>query len=596
MRTFGLWVFVLGGALSVQAQKFILPPVMVTASRIHSTMVSDLRESTVLSRREIATLPIQSVSELMGYLGQVEFNQRGPGGVQADLGMRGSSFEQVVILVNGIRMNDPQTGHHNSDLPVTLDEIERIEILPGHGSSMYGPDAFGGVIHILTRAPKGHGLKLWLQGGSFKTFGMGITANWQRGQWKHRLGLERQTSDGYRYDTEYAMNTASVESHGQLASKPVNTRIAVTAKDFGANGFYASMPSWEATRAYTAQGGIAWIQNGNHRLQSRASLRHHRDHFILTVEDPKLYENRQNTWSAAFETEWTGRISGTQQGAAGIELYADALESPGLGDHERRRFGLFVESAKTWANSWVLHGGLRMDAFEGRQAQYSPTMSLKIPLRENLLLRSSVGRAYRAPSYTELYYQSPANQGDLHLKPESSWSYETGIVVTQPAWRLALTGFIRNENDRIDWIRSGAHTSPWQAVNLGRLTLGGLSMQMHWQVARQLKMQWSYTGLHRTVESEEAVISKYSWAIPRHRAQLILDYSPFQNLQLASVTRYLKRDDGSSLFLADLRLIWRVLGMENSLNLKNILDTDYEEIRNVPLPGRHFLLGVSRTL
>ena len=110
---------VIGASISVQAQKFILQPVTVTASRIHSAMVSDLRESTVLHRSDVDALPVQSVAELLGYLNQVEFSQRGPGGVQADLGIRGSSFEQVIVLVNGIRMNDPQTGHHNSDLPVT---------------------------------------------------------------------------------------------------------------------------------------------------------------------------------------------------------------------------------------------------------------------------------------------------------------------------------------------------------------------------------------------------------------------------------------------------------------------------------------------
>jgi len=243
----------------------------------------------------------------------------------------------------------------------------------------------------------------------------------------------------------------------------------------------------------------------------------------------------------------------------------------------------------------VLHGGLRLDGFDNRRTELSPTVSLKYPVTSQFLLRGSVGRAFRAPSYTELYYHSPANQGDVNLLPESAWSFETGAVYKEQRWQIGLTGFSREESNRIDWIQLPRENAAkyWQAVNLGRLSLRGLSAQMQVTFCTALGMKANYTAMTRRIKDKEAVISKYSWAIPRHRGQLTLHWSPRPQWRISHVSRYLIRDDKSSLLLTDLRLVWRIMGFENSLNLKNIWDTDYEEIRGVPLPGRHFLLGTS---
>ena len=578
--------FFWGTAVGAQAQ-IVLDPVVVTASRLNSALVSDLRESAVLTRREIAALPAASVTELLTYLGQAEFQQRAPGGVQADFGLRGSSFEQVVILLNGVRMNDPQTGHHNGDLPVTLDEIERIEVLPGHASSMYGADAFGGVIHLITRTPRQSGAKVRFQGGSYHTLGASLNGQWLKGGWTHQLGLERRSSRGHREDTEYLVQTASLSSEGRIAGAQTQWRTAVTAKDFGANGFYAPLPSWEATRTYVAQGGVTWMAGRHGRLKTQASIRHHQDHFILDVQRPDYYVNRQNTWTSAVETQWNGHLSDRTEAAIGAEWSRDALESASLGNHHQQRLGLYGESALRLAGEWLLHGGLRVDAQSGRPLQISPTVGLRLPISPGWIGRVSVGRAYRAPTFTERYYRSPANVGDPDLEPESAWSLEAGGVVQGEGWKAEATGFVRREDHRIDWIVRQPN-GPWEAVNLGQMDLVGLSLRLTFHPLPGVGCNLFYTGMDRRDRDEASPLTKYSWTVASHRLQSGVDWR-FGRTTASWITRYIHREDGASLWLMDgnVETRWGRVGL--GLSLKNLLDTDYEEIRGVPLPGRHVL-------
>ena len=106
---------------------------------------------TVITRDQIARLPVHSIADVLRLLSSVDVRARGERGVQTDFAIRGANFGQMLVLVDGVRLNDAQSGHHNGDIPVPLDAIERIEILHGPGSSLFGADAFGGTINVITR-------------------------------------------------------------------------------------------------------------------------------------------------------------------------------------------------------------------------------------------------------------------------------------------------------------------------------------------------------------------------------------------------------------------------------------------------------------
>lgn len=149
---------------------YLHDPIIITASRLSSALTTGIRELIVLSQKEIDILPVESITDLLNFLGGVDLQRRGRGVAQADFSMRGSTFEQVLILIDGVRINDPQTGHHNSDISLTLSDIQRVEILPGHSSSLYGSHGYGGMIHIITVKPDKNRFQCEFSGGSYQTY------------------------------------------------------------------------------------------------------------------------------------------------------------------------------------------------------------------------------------------------------------------------------------------------------------------------------------------------------------------------------------------------------------------------------------------
>ena len=231
-------LFLLPVFLSAQAD-YRLHPVEITASRLESSMAAETRELQVLDRKRIRSLPGISVSDILSVAGLVDLQSRGVNGIQADMSLRGSGFEQVLVLVDGVRMNDPQTGHHNADLPVSRDDIERIEVLTGHASSIYGPDGVGGVIQIITRHAQTTQTNVSFQGGSAGTTSAQLSQEFAGRHLTSRFTLAHNRSDGYRPTTDYKTTSLSGTSKWQSGPHRISAIAGIVSKKFGANGFYA---------------------------------------------------------------------------------------------------------------------------------------------------------------------------------------------------------------------------------------------------------------------------------------------------------------------------------------------------------------------
>src|SRR5688500_9824035 len=168
-RSFAALTLVLAAAAPLAAQTSVPPyrqTVVVTATATPVELGSVTRSLTVITREQLEMLPVHTVADLLRLASSVDVRARGERGVQTDFAVRGAGFGQMLVLVDGVRINDAQSGHHNGDIPVPLDLVERVEILYGAGSSLFGADAFGGTVNVITRrsvaAPA-----LTLGGGSF---------------------------------------------------------------------------------------------------------------------------------------------------------------------------------------------------------------------------------------------------------------------------------------------------------------------------------------------------------------------------------------------------------------------------------------------
>ncbi len=568
--------------------------VIVTASRLSNPLASDIREVQVLNRKDLQMLSIVSVSDLLDCVAGQDARTRGPDGIQSDLSIRGSSGEQVVIMVNGVRLNDPQTGHHNSDIPVTLDDIERIEIMPGHASSLYGPDAWGGVINIITRAPLQKKTRLGIQAGSFKSLGARLSHSFHTGGIGTRLSAEYRSSKGYREDSDYILASGTMETEYEKGSSYVNLRAGFVRKEFGANGFYAPYPSREKTAAYL--GTLKYIWNPSSRATLSATLysRRHDDHFILDRDNPSWYSNAQQTDVSGMETNLTIRFSSSRELVLGSDMVTESLESPGLGNHDRGRYAFFIETIQPLSDWLILHGGVRADNQYSWGTVINPTLGLRLTISPSLVLRFSSGSAFRAPTFTELYYQSPANIGDVNLEPEKAWSSEGGLHFRKGNINAEWTIFRRSEINRIDWIAETAE-DPWRVMNIGSLDFTGFSTQV--QTGYKIfGMRVQYQYIDCQIPDLPPGISKYALRILRHKAAVTTTAKLPYNVNIGLSAYYMDREGENPYTLINLRCIHKIGNVALTVDLNNLLDSRYQEIQGVVQPGRSLRLSTDWSL
>ena len=579
--------------LSAQEAVHHFPPVLVTASRLENSLVSEIRNLEVLTQSDIARLPVSTLPEIMQFIQGVDYQQRGWGGVQGDLSIRGCGFEQVLILLDGVRLNDPQTGHHNTDIPVSLNQIERIEVLRGHASSLYGPDAYGGVIHIITRQPESTASTLSVKGGSFKTlqaqFGQTLRFRSLSATWH----LEHQQSAGYRPVTDYNINTFTQTIRMAGKKHSVRFTAGTVFKDFGANGYYADYPSREKTGALL---GILNYYYHPHQWLNwnvRTHARRHDDHFILDYAQPDWIENDHVSRAMGLETVLRFYATQKTEMAFGGEISGEALKSNSLGDHKQTRSGLFSEMVVQVLGG-IVHGGFRLDHQSHWGFQTSPTLNIGFPLSGIVHWRSSMGRIYRAPTFTELYYQSPANIGNPDLVPEQGWNFETGLDIKTIKSAFHTTLFWRKERNRIDWIAEKPGDS-WNAVNLGRMNTPGISLSMEQDRGSCWEWALSYTYLyqtHRTLAAE----SKYQYRFLRHQMGLnISGQGPLLITHSWHLTLK-KRDHEHPVWIFSVKFFRNFGKFRGFLEGRNLFNTRYQEILHVPMPGRHFMAGFETNL
>ncbi len=578
----------------------------------------------VLTRQEIEDHGIESIPELLQLFPGLDVRRRGVYGVQADLSIRGSSFEQVQVLLDGVPMDNPQTGHHTLDLPVPIDAIERVEVLYGPGSALYGANAAGGVVNIITRTGARRRAGAEPHGGSGGETGSGsgqpaagganpaasvelfagdhsldggnaeVSLDGAR-YGSHRLSVERIESSGYRPGTDFDQGSAFYR--GAIGS--VDLSAGASDRDFGANSFYSTRfpDQIESTEARFASAGWSGEAAGT-ALEVRAAGRWHDDLFILDRHDPSLLTNHHEDRS--FDLQVQGRrvtALGTVQ--AGTGWIAEDLDSTNLGRRSRDRWGSFAALVGE-RGRWGWRGALHADRVEGTW-EVHPQAALSYQVGQGRL-RASAGSAYRLPSFTELRYLDPVSAGNPDLEPEHSWTYEVGYDRVVASNRLGASLFERRGRDLIDFVRAPGDTL-FRAVNLRRVTTRGVELV----AARRLgagsdslgaapTLTASYSYLDSTGDEPQGQ-SVYVFDYLEHRAVLRLEGkgpSVLRGLRWGAVASYNQRHQGDSWVRLDLKASRRlkILPVELFVQVDNVTDEHYVERGEVEMPGRWTVAGL----
>ena len=574
----------ISSAAPAAAQGPFRQDVVVTAAATPVELGTVTRTLTVITRDEIARLPVQSLADVLRVTGLVDVRARGERGVQTDFAIRGAHFGQMLVLVDGVRLNDAQSGHHNGDIPVPLDAVERIEVLHGPGSSLFGADAFGGTINVITRAAAAPPSAV-LQTGSFGLVAGRGKAGFARGAIQQLLTASVDRSAGFM--VERGFTTAAVGSRTSFGAGG-GLLVSYLWKDFGANGFYGNAPSHEWTNQTLVSADRNVGTWGGWRVGSVAAYRTHGDHFLFDVRRPGVAENRHRTHAVLGALRASHAAGARGSLTTGVEGGADWIRSTNLGDHDAQRVSAFGEWRYAVTTDAQLDASLRVDRYSEFGTSWSPALGVGWWPTATLRLRASTGRAFRVPTFTERYYSDPAHLARSEVGAETAWAAETGADLLLPrGWMVAATVFGRMDADVIDWLRPTT-ADRWRTYNIRDVDTLGVEVTARKVLADGWFVQAGYTGL----DVRAAAVTQLS--------KYVLDYAPHSIGLAASMTlpaamqvaprleiRRRTRSTGTDDYaVVDLRISRRLGLYELRVDGTNLSDAEYQEILGVAMPGR----------
>jgi iron complex outermembrane receptor protein len=578
-------------AVPASAQGPYRQEVVVTAAAIPVTIGTVTRTLTVITRDQIARLPVHSIADVLRLTGSVDVRARGERGVQTDFAIRGANFAQMLVLVDGVRLNDSQSGHHNGDIPVPLDAIERIEVLHGPGSSLFGADAFGGTINVITRrnVVPASGV---VQVGSFGLVAGRGQIGVQRGDRRQIVAASMERSSGFMFERGYTV--AGVSS--QTALGPQSAVLASYLwKDFGANGFYGNAPSHEWTNQTLVAVDHRLGRAAGWDVGANASYRTHGDHFLFDVRRPGVSENRHRTHAALGAVRASRTFARRGSVTVGTEGGADWVRSSNLGPHDTRRVSGFGEWRLAPTSRLQLDVSLRVDRYTEFGTAWSPSIGAGWWPGSAVRLRVAGGRAFRAPTYTERYYSDPANWARPEVHAESAWAGEGGAdFFPSDGWMVSTTVFGRMDHDVIDWLRASV-MERWRTYNIRDVDTFGAEISARRTFADSSFVNIGYTAL----DVDAATVTQLS--------KYVLDYAPHSLAVAGSVAmpaglwlaprlefKHRTRSTGTITYaVLDMRLSRRMGPYEVRLEGINLANASYEEVVGVAMPGRAVSLSLA---
>lgn len=588
-RPFVLWLIGVTGAVAAAGPAAAQPPVtqtvVVTGQAEDVPLGSLARDVIVLTRDDIDGLPGRSIADVLSFVTGIDVLSRGPWGVQTDFSLRGATFDQTLVLVDGVRLNDAQSGHHNGDIPVPLDQIDRIEVLLGPGSSVYGADAFGGTINIITRR-SGSYKTLTVSGGSNGyVSGSGAVAGNRHGI-HESVAVSGDRSSGFEVDREFA--TVEARSATRFANG-VGVQVAALDKHFGANGFYGPAQSLERTNEALVSGNGALRARG-WEGQWQGAYRTHGDTYTYDRFNPGI-PNRHRDGTVDLAGRGARAVSPSSRLTIGFEAGDDWIRSNNLGDHSVARVSGFTELQQQLGGHATIYAGVREDEYSTFGSALSPSLAGVVWLGRFVKVHASSGRAFRVPTFTDRFYSDPANVGNPGLTPERSWGSDAGIDLVAPhGLVVGATAFDRHDRDTIDFVRAAA-SDRWQAENIRTVIVDGVELSGRRPIGTHAVLGAGYTFIDPRTDTLP-LLSHYALNVARRSLDLTGTEQAAQ-FRIGERLGHVRRQDGRDYWVADARLARSVARATIFVDGTNLLDTKYQEVVGVDMPGRSFRVGLT---
>jgi iron complex outermembrane receptor protein len=541
----------------------------------------------------------------------VNMQARAGEGVQADLAIRGTTFEQSLVLVDGLRVNDPETGHLNLDIPVPLDAIHSIDVLHGSGSTFYGSDAMGGAVNLITSEPAhsltsapAFSLTARSGGGSYGSLENHLRASLATKSFSEQLTASRDTSDGFAYDRNYSSNAAASESWLHTPAGTTDILLAASDRPYGANNFYGNYPEWERTKAWL---GSIQQQLGTRTAATFGYLKH-TDEFVLILGQPQVYENNHVTTGYEAALRRADPLGKKATLSYGLEAAGDSIHSNSLGIHARNQSAGYANLSLPSLGRLSLSLAAREEVLSGQGSVFSPNVAAAFTVSSSLRLRAAISHGFRQPTFVDLYYSDPATIGNPALKPESSWSFEGGLDWSPLSSRITLSaaGFRLNQTNAIDYSKQQLATpiltaaEKWQAVNVPTLDLTGAEASARIRLTSHQQLTLAYTAAH-SANLPAGTISEYAFNYAAQNAIFAwtVDQLPSsvlgslgKQLTLRTQVNVVQKTTQTAYPLWDVNLARSTGAIRPYVRLLNLANTGYTELPGIPMQGRTILGGI----
>ena len=598
---FYLRISLLFFSISVLSQSVDLDEVVVSESKIDIPFSKKYRSVEVIDSKSIIESGVNNVVDLLQQVSGVDLRRRGVAGTQADLYIRGGGFDQTLLLIDGMKMDDIQTGHHTLNLLLPIQLIERIEIIKGPASRIFGQNAFNGAINIVTKTLPKSDKKLFEvmvtnpTFGSFKQFGFLINSRLLlKEKFNAQLTFSRSKSDGYRYNTDYTNDFFFFKSEIKTKKNPINITSGFTEKKFGANGFYASpsaVDQYEETQASFV--GISTVF-GSEKLLIRPKLywRRGEDEYIYIRNNPSVYRNLHITNKIYLDLSFS-KIFDSSRLNFGIDLSSSSISSNNLGKHNRFTTSLYADyTFKLIDNKLSFSPGFSVSNFSDMSTHFFPGIDIGFDLNEKINLYANYGKTYRIPTYTDLYYSDRNTIGNPDLNPEHAITNEIGIKYSNENIDMSSSYFSRKSSNIIDYVKQ-SEQDKWEATNIRNLDTNGFDLNFLYKISLKSSLRIGYTYLFDKSYVSEVNYSRYAINSLRHQlnTRLALKYS--NKITHTLINRFGERANKVSHIVYDSNLKYQL--SDNSyffINVNNVFNEEYYETNLVPMPGRNFLIGV----
>ena len=621
-------------------REVVLDGVEVTGSRAPLTLGQAARMVVVLDRDQIAQAPVQSVNDLLKYAVGVDVRQRAPLGAQTDISIRGGTSEQITILLNGINICDPQTGHNAFDLPVDISDIERIEVLEGPAGRVFGTSSLLGAINVVTKMPKQTSADVHAEGGSFGYLSSGARGNWLYGKWNNQVSGSYARSDGYSRSKDGGLNAGFEGSklfyQGQYEDDAlrVSWHAGVRTKGWGSSTSYAT-PKWKADNQFEHTDKIytaiqAETKQGTFHFHPSIYWNQSRDRYEGYHGQPDLMKynyNRSNVCGVNLNSyfDWVGGRT-----AFGAEFRNEDLVSGNLGEplhtpvhiHGTDRdytLGLnrtnmsFHLEHNILLQQFTLSAGFIAvkNTWNEMPFKVYPGIDMSYRLGNHWKVYASYNSSLRMPSFTELYYSVGGHKADKYLKPEELHAVEGGVKYLSRVITASASVFHHHSRNMIDWILDTSVTDPvWESVNHTKVNTMGVEtacdIHFHelWPSQQFLQsFHIAYTYLNEDKKAGEHIQSQYSLEYLRHKLTASLQLHLISYLDMGINYRFQDRVGSytnlegetksySPYGITDMRLSWSHPRYTLYVEGNNLFDKTYVDYGLVPQPGLWINSGI----